>query len=61
MNISQPVPSSIDGVDFSILSTEEIKAISVLRIENANTFDEMGHPAAGGLYDPALGSWGDTL
>ena len=59
MNISQPISSEIDGVEFSFLSADEVKAISVKRIENDSTFDSLLNPVPGGLYDPALGSWGD--
>lgn len=61
MNISQPVSSAVESVEFSFLSAEEIRAISVRRIENDNTFDSLLNPVPGGLYDPALGSWGDSL
>ncbi|KAG6222855.1 hypothetical protein E4U34_001214 [Claviceps purpurea] len=60
MNIAQPVPSEVDSVEFKFLSPREIQAISVKRIENDNTFDTLLHPIPGGLYDPALGSWGDA-
>ncbi|TIC97718.1 DNA-directed RNA polymerase I subunit rpa1 [Colletotrichum higginsianum] len=61
MNISQPISSSVETVEFAFLTEEEIKAISVKRIENDSTFDNLLNPVPGGLYDPALGSWGDTL
>jgi len=61
MNISQPVSSSIESVDFTFLTPEEIRSISVRRIENESTFDTLLNPVPGGLYDPALGSWGDAL
>ncbi|TQN72089.1 DNA-directed RNA polymerase I subunit, partial [Colletotrichum shisoi] len=61
MNISQPISSSIETVEFTFLTDEEIKAISVKRIENDSTFDNLLNPVPGGLYDPALGSWGDSL
>ena len=61
MNISQPVPSAIGSVDFGFLGPAEIKALSVKRIENPQTFDTLLHPIPGGLYDPALGAWGDHL
>lgn len=61
MNISQPISSSIETVEFTFLTDEEIKAISVKRIENDSTFDNLLNPVPGGLYDPALGSWGDAL
>jgi DNA-directed RNA polymerase I subunit RPA1 len=60
MNISQPVPSAIGSVDFGFLSPAEIKRLSVKRIQNPTTFDTLLHPVPGGLYDPALGAWGDV-
>ncbi|KAL2160281.1 hypothetical protein VTH06DRAFT_1454 [Thermothelomyces fergusii] len=61
MNIAQPVGSTLESVEFTFLSPEEIRSISVKRIENDNTFDNLLNPIPGGLYDPALGSWGDSL
>ncbi|KXH42023.1 RNA polymerase Rpb1 [Colletotrichum nymphaeae SA-01] len=61
MNIAQPISSSVETVEFTFLTEEEIKAISVKRIENDSTFDNLLNPVPGGLYDPALGSWGDAL
>ena len=61
MNISQPVSSSLDSVEFTFLTDTEIRAISVRKIENESTFDTLLNPVPGGLYDPALGSWGDSL
>ncbi|KAI1780577.1 beta and beta-prime subunits of DNA dependent RNA-polymerase [Hypoxylon cercidicola] len=61
MNISQPISSNIDSVDFDFLTPTEIKAISVKRIENPTTFDSLLNPVPGGLYDPALGAWGDSI
>ncbi|KAI0143315.1 DNA-directed RNA polymerase I subunit RPA1 [Pestalotiopsis sp. NC0098] len=61
MNVSQPVSSVIDSVDFDFLTPAEIKNISVKRIENPTTFDSLLNPTPGGLYDPALGAWGDSL
>ncbi|KAL2127035.1 hypothetical protein VTI74DRAFT_11438 [Chaetomium olivicolor] len=61
MNIAQPVGSSLESVEFTFLSADEIRSISVKRIENDSTFDSLLNPVPGGLYDPALGSWGDSL
>ncbi|TDZ28998.1 DNA-directed RNA polymerase I subunit [Colletotrichum spinosum] len=61
MNISQPISSSVETVEFTFLTEEEIRAISVKRIENDSTFDNLLNPVPGGLYDTALGSWGDVL
>jgi DNA-directed RNA polymerase I subunit RPA1 len=60
MNISQPIPSAIESVDFDFLTEEEIKSLSVKRIQNPTTFDTLLHPVPGGLYDPAMGAWGDV-
>lgn len=60
MNIAQPVASEVESVEFTFLSAKEIQAISVKRIENESTFDNLLNPVPGGLYDPALGSWGDA-
>jgi DNA-directed RNA polymerase I subunit RPA1 len=59
MNISQPVPSAINSVDFAFLTPVDIKVLSVKQIQNPLTFDSLLHPVPGGLYDPALGAWGD--
>ena len=61
MNISQPVSSSIAGVDFKFLSSSEIRSLSVKQIQNPTTFDTLLHPVPGGLYDTALGAFGDAL
>lgn len=58
-NFTRPVASSIGGVDFGFLSEEHIKAISVKQIYATPTFDSLNQPIPGGLYDPALGAWGD--
>lgn len=60
MNISQPIASYIGGVNFGFLSSKEIRALSVKRINNVNTFDSLLHPTPGGLYDLALGAWSDN-
>ncbi|KAK8086140.1 DNA-directed RNA polymerase I subunit [Apiospora phragmitis] len=59
MNISQPISSGIDSVDFDFLTPAEIKAISVKRIENPESFDDLNNPLPGGLQDPALGAWAE--
>ncbi|MCJ1314020.1 hypothetical protein MMC25_007700 [Agyrium rufum] len=61
MNISQPVVSSIRALDFGFLASEDIKALSVKQIRNAITFDNLLYPVPSGLYDPALGAWGENI
>ncbi|MCJ1295657.1 hypothetical protein MMC34_007221 [Xylographa carneopallida] len=60
MNISQPISSLIGSVDFGFLSSEDIKALSVKKIQNSDTFDTLLHPTPGGLYDLSLGAWADN-
>jgi DNA-directed RNA polymerase I subunit RPA1 len=60
MNIAQPISSDVESVEFTFLSPKEIESISVKRIENDSTFDNLLNPVPGGLYDPALGSWSDS-
>lgn len=60
-NFARPVSSSITGVDFGVLTDTEIKALSVKRIHNTPTLDSFNNPVPGGLYDPALGAWGDHV
>ena len=61
MNISQPISSYIKSVNFGCLSSDDIKALSVKKIQNPTTFDNLLHPVPGGLYDAALGAWSDNL
>ena len=60
MNTSLPISSGISGVEFGFLSSEDIKALSVKRITNPTTFDTLLNPVPGGLYDAALGQFGDN-
>ncbi|KAF8915824.1 hypothetical protein CPB85DRAFT_1559900 [Mucidula mucida] len=55
MNISHSLPSSVTGISFSFLSTEDIRRISVKQIVNPVLLDDLNRPNIGGLYDPALG------
>lgn len=60
MNTSQPIASSIGSVDFGFLTSEDIRALSVKKIQIPTTFDSLLHPIPGGLYDGALGAWADN-
>lgn len=55
MNISQSLPSSITGISFSFLTTEDVRRVSVKQIVNPVLLDDLNRPSIGGLYDPALG------
>ena len=47
-------PSKIIGIQFSILSTEEIRNGSVAEINNRDTYVN-NKPVIGGLFDPRMG------
>lgn len=55
MNQSTEVSSRIIGVQFSILSSEEIRQNSVVHVTSRDTFVN-GKPKIGGLMDPRLAS-----
>ncbi|KAF2711535.1 beta and beta-prime subunits of DNA dependent RNA-polymerase [Pleomassaria siparia CBS 279.74] len=60
MNTSQPVSSSISGVEFGFLTNDDVRTLSVKRITNPTTFDSLLHPVPGGLHDAALGAFLDN-
>ncbi|XP_071116955.1 DNA-directed RNA polymerase I subunit RPA1-like [Haliotis cracherodii] len=45
----------LSEVSFRLYTSEEIKALSVLEVNNPQTFDIFSHPTYGGLHDPCLG------
>jgi DNA-directed RNA polymerase beta' subunit len=49
------IKSQIISVSFGVYNTNEIKNLSVLEVENPQTFDPLGHPNSGGLCDNAFG------
>lgn len=44
-----------DSLSLGLFSSEEIKKLSVVKIITPLTFNAIGHPLNGGLYDPCLG------
>ncbi len=46
---------SVQSVAFSFFSEDEIRRLSVKRISSPGSFDQLGQPVPGGLYDPAMG------
>ncbi|KAI4500568.1 hypothetical protein M0802_004530 [Mischocyttarus mexicanus] len=40
---------------FSVFTSEDIEKLSVMKIRTPLSFNILGHPLKGGLYDPALG------
>ncbi|XP_045773267.1 DNA-directed RNA polymerase I subunit RPA1 [Maniola jurtina] len=44
-----------DSVQFLMFSEQDMRKLSVTKITNTISFDSMGNPTKGGLYDPLLG------
>jgi DNA-directed RNA polymerase I subunit RPA1 len=42
---------------FSVFTADDIKNLSVKKITTPDSFNLIGHPLIGGLYDPYLGSY----
>ncbi|EIW73557.1 hypothetical protein TREMEDRAFT_26611 [Tremella mesenterica DSM 1558] len=55
MDISHSLPSEVTALSFSFLSSRDVEAISVQKIDNPILLDNLGLPTKGGLYDPKLG------
>lgn len=45
----------VEDIDFRVYTDEEIKKISVLRITNDQSINELGHLSPDGLYDLRMG------
>ena len=54
MSMNQKPASKIIGIQFSILSPEEIRKNSVAEITNKETYNGV-KPKIGGLFDPRMG------
>jgi RNA polymerase Rpb1, domain 1 len=52
---AQVIGASLHGVGFGFYSDNEAQSLSVCALTNPQTFDVLGNPLPGGLYDPALG------
>lgn len=55
MPVSPPIRYEITGAAFSFFTKQDTRSNSVKRITKAASFDEMGLPVNGGVYDPAMG------
>ena len=55
MNTSQKQPAKVLGIQFSILSPDEIRAQSVAKITSKETYIN-GEPQLNGLFDPRMGT-----
>jgi len=52
---SGPLHTIAEGCTFGLYSTDEIKKLSVVEIVTPLSFNALGHPLRGGLYDPRMG------
>ncbi|KAK6908242.1 hypothetical protein I203_102243 [Kwoniella mangroviensis CBS 8507] len=55
MDIAHSIHSEVTSLSFSFLSTDDVKAMSVKRLDNPILLDNLNLPTKGGLYDPKLG------
>lgn len=54
-NIVQHELSTVTGVQFGVLSDEQIQRMSVLEVTDATLYDNNQHPKLNGLADPRMG------
>ncbi|XP_044762771.1 DNA-directed RNA polymerase I subunit RPA1 [Coccinella septempunctata] len=54
-----PSNERITNISFSVFTHDELKQVAVKKIVTPLTFDPLGHPIPGGLYDKALGPMND--
>ena len=47
------------SVSFGVYSADEIRKLSVVEINQPNSFNQLGHPQPGGLYDLHMGPFTD--
>lgn len=43
------------AVQFTLFTNEDIRKLAVCKIISSTSFDQLGHPLPGGLYDKRLG------
>lgn len=55
MEKTRPVTLEVDSLKFNVFSPEEIRKFSVCKITSSISFDSIGNPVSGGLYDVAMG------
>jgi len=54
-NILKGIIKQISQINFGLMSPEDIRKMSVTKIETPDTYDEDGYPIENGLMDPHLG------
>lgn len=56
----QGATESVEAVQFSFYTDEEVRKQSFVKITNPTLLDNVDSPVPGGLYDPALGPLDET-
>lgn len=52
---TEVICNEVSEIRFGLYSDEEIRALSICKIESPVTFDTLGNPLSGGLYDDLMG------
>lgn len=47
-----------ENLQFSVFTSEDIRKLSVAKVFTGLTFDALGRPLSGGLYDSLMGTYG---
>ena len=55
MDVAHPIHTEVTTLAFSFLSPEDVRSISVQKVDNPVLLDNFNLPTRGGLYDPKLG------
>jgi DNA-directed RNA polymerase I subunit RPA1 len=51
----RPVTLEVESLKFNVFKPEEIRKFSVCKVTNTTSFDSIGNPVSGGLYDVSMG------
>lgn len=51
----RPVTLEANSLKFNVFKPEEIRNFSVCKVINTTSFDSIGNPVSGGLYDVSMG------
>lgn len=52
---SKPATLEVESLKFNVFKPEEVKKFSVCKVTNTISFDTIGNPVTGGLYDVSMG------
>jgi DNA-directed RNA polymerase I subunit RPA1 len=55
MDIAHSLHTEVSSISFSFFTSDDIRSVSVKKIDNPVLLDSLNLPNNGGLYDPKLG------